>query len=233
MTGAGMGRVAKATLAWGALLAVLVSTTTSCSTQRPPSQVTQMTQVTSPPAAKVTRAPSPTASPLPSTPPNAVSRGRAGGPRGGTVGDVDDASPDAVARAVAVTTFVYDTRLDRSAQDASRRAVRWMTPEAASRAEATTAGSGAWWSALAADDGWTTATAQPDTEPPPATEGGRTFRRLFVTVTPASSATSPAPASPLPPVQRWVVVVALSHDPSLPTRGWRATEVLARPVASS
>lgn len=64
--------------------------------------------------------------------PKPVAKGRAGAARGGAVGAVDAKNASSVARAYAMTVYAHDTRLDRSPNDAARRARRWMTPQLAS-----------------------------------------------------------------------------------------------------
>ncbi len=142
----------------------------------------------------------------PTTAPNAAPTGLPGDPRGGVVTGVTTSDPSLVAAAVATTLYTWDVRLDRSPQDAARRATAWMTPaEAARNAAAVTGGGGATWLALAAHDGWTTASASPDTEPPPPVTAGATARRVLVTVT-----THTVDGTTLP-AQSKVVLVALTH----------------------
>lgn len=159
--------------------------------------------------------------PAPAAAPNAVPVGRAGTPRGAVPLRVDLGDPSSVARAVAVTTWTWDARLDNSPQDAARRAAVWMTPAAAALARSVrTSGGGADWLALARRDGWTTATAADDTEPPPPPVDGATARRVFVTLTPHPGGTGM-------PVQHWTVVVSVQ----VTTGGvWRASGVSSQPT---
>jgi hypothetical protein len=90
-----------------------------------------------------------------------VPTGEAGAPRGGSLGDVDEHDPDAVADAVAAAMHTYDTRLDLSPVDASRRARSLLSARmAAAVASAMPGGGGAEWLDLAAHDGYTTVTVE-------------------------------------------------------------------------
>ncbi|GEM_PF-6585424 len=201
---------------WSAACAVAVLLA-GCAVERP--SVPAETSSSSSPRSAGTTSPRSSSTAL-LTAPNAVPSGRTGFPRGGEVRGVKDDDPESVAAAVAQTTFRYDTAFDASPQDAARRAARWMTPEAAARVSALTAGGGAWWLTLSANHGWTSTTVRPDTEPPPPVSNASTARRVFVTVTAhaANGATLPG--------QAWVVVVALSQAPD---GRWRASQVLSQP----
>lgn len=85
--------------------------------------------------------------------------GSAGSPRGPipAASSVKGRNASAVARAYVITAWSQDTRIDRSPNDAVRRAKRWMTPRlAAVYATPLPGAGGADWSALRAADGYTT-----------------------------------------------------------------------------
>lgn len=69
---------------------------------------------------------------------------------------VDDTNPDAVARAVVLTTNQVDTETDSSRLDALRRAARWLTPALLAGSLATPQRPDADWSALTRRRGYTT-----------------------------------------------------------------------------
>jgi len=159
---------------------------------------------------------------LATTAPNAVAPGKPGQPRGAQPGPVDVTSPDAVAAAVATAAWTWDTRIDTTPQDGARRAAVWMTPAEAPRGQAAlTSGGGNYWTQLAQQDGWTSVTVTPDTEPPPAATGAETARRVFVTVAAHTTTGSP------PSDQHWTVVVALSRGEA---GRWLVSQVLMRPT---
>jgi hypothetical protein len=119
--------------------------------------------------------------------PEPVPVGERGTPRGGGISpaSVNTHDADAVADAVAATMYRYDTRLDNSPMDASRRAEPWLT---ATYAEALSrpmpGGGGADWIALAAHDGYTTTTVRAVEESgAPADTRTEAFRQRQVLVT--------------------------------------------------
>ncbi len=200
---------------------------------------------------------------------NPVGAGRGGTPRGaraapGTTAPTGPSSveggaaadPSGVAAAASQALFVWDTRLDRSPQDAARRVAVWMTPVLAARQDVVTGGGGVAWAQLAAADGYTTASTTPDTEPPPPTpaagQSAQAVRRVFVEVTahaagPGSTGSSrpaalPPGASPGSALetsgagaaggvvwrQSWVVLVSLARLP----QGWRVAQLVEQPAGS-
>jgi hypothetical protein len=125
-----------------------------------------------------------------------VPTGKAGEPRGGTLADVDEQDPDAVADAVAAAMHTYDTRLDLSPTDATRRARSLLSARmAAAVASPMPGGGGADWLDLAAHDGYTTVTVERVEEagapPDTATEAYRQ-RRVRVTMHGDDGWTQPA-----------------------------------------
>jgi len=93
--------------------------------------------------------------------PLGVPTGKAGSPRGGVTepASINGSDPDAIATAFAAVAYRYDTRLDASPMDATRRGKPWLTPAyAAQVSQPLPGGGGADWNALAAHDGYTTAT---------------------------------------------------------------------------
>jgi hypothetical protein len=77
------------------------------------------------------------------------------------LGDVDETDPDPVADAVAAAMYTYDTRLDLSPADATRRARSLLSARmAAAVASPMPGGGGAEWLDLAAHDGYTTVTVE-------------------------------------------------------------------------
>jgi len=154
-------------------------------------------------------------------PANAVPAGTRGTPRGGIVTSVRRGDPTSVADAVAATAFRWDTRIDRSPQDAARRAVGWMTPQEAARTTAAaTSGGGAAWAALAAHHGWTSTTVRGDTELPAPTTNTGAARRVVVTVTAHTGDRTRLPG------QSWLVLVTLQQAGR---HAWLASQVLPQP----
>lgn len=85
--------------------------------------------------------------------------------------EVDDTDAEAVADAVAQTTYVVDTRTDNSPSDGLRRATWWLTaPYAEAIAEPMPATGGKEWADLSAVNGYTTAAPLASDE----TQGGKT-----------------------------------------------------------
>lgn len=127
---------------------------------------------------------------------------------------------------MAKALFEWDTRLDRSPQDAARRASAWMTPALAARQAVVTGGGGLAWSQLAVVDGYTTAAATLDTEPPPAVATGQTVRRVFVTVMGVTAVAATGASGPAVWRQSWVVLISLTRLP----QGWRVAQLVEQPA---
>ncbi len=154
----------------GALALSLAAT--SCSTQ---------TQNTSSTVAPTTSASDPLdAQPIPT--------GTTGTPRGGVIApsSVAGANADAVATAAVATMYRYDSAIDNSPMDATRRAKPWLTPDyAAAVDKPMPGGGGADWITLAAHHGYTTTSvreAHDDGAPPD--DPTHASRQRVVTVTP-------------------------------------------------
>lgn len=97
----------------------------------------------------------------------AIPTGATGDPAGGIIdpATVNDMNPDEVADAVATTMETFDTAIDLSSMDGSRRASHWLTPEyAATVAAPIPGGGGADWLDLEAHEGYTTVTVRDATE---------------------------------------------------------------------
>ncbi|MFL4496491.1 hypothetical protein ACJ6WD_35415 [Streptomyces sp. VTCC 41912] len=127
--------------------------------------------------------PAPTARPTATySPPQAMPSGKAGTPKGlPTTVNEEDAT--AVAHALAVTAFTYDTALDRTPADAQRRAGRWLTPAYAKTALAQpVAPPGASWNQMAAHHGYTAVTARQAHDTAPASTQTSAYRQFEVTV---------------------------------------------------
>ncbi len=71
-------------------------------------------------------------------------------------GNVNNADPNSVARAVVITTNQFDTRTDTSSLDALRRAGRWLTPALLAGSLAVPQRADAAWTVLAGYHGYTT-----------------------------------------------------------------------------
>lgn len=166
----------------------------------------------------VVSTPAPTAV-SPSAAANAVPSGRSGQPRGAVALSPAGSDPAAVATAVVVTQWTWDTASDNSPQDAWRRARPWLSQAAASRADVLTSGGGAQWTELAARDGWTTAEVKPLPELEIADTADAAGRVYEVTVTPRSGS-----GQPLTPF-------ALTAAVALVLEGgqWRVDQVVSTP----
>lgn len=175
------------------------------------------------PAAQ-TAQPAPSATPTPSDEPPARPSGSPGTPKGGIPkpADVDEQAPEAVARGALTAYYTYDTKLDRSRNDAGRRMADsgWCTDTYAQelRAAAARSAPGASW------DEWSRHQAYATVKMTPADEAGKpddtptsAFRTFAVTVTPhgRDGWTGKPEVS--------VAYVELSR--SAPERGWRISEV--------
>lgn len=88
--------------------------------------------------------------------PEPAPAGEPGTPRGLELPDqVDATDPLAVAEAYTATVLSYDTAIDASPVDASRRAAQWATPELGATISAERAGrGGADWTTLAESNGY-------------------------------------------------------------------------------
>ena len=99
---------------------------------------------------------------------------------------VNGQNADAVATAAVATMYSYDTAIDNSPMDASRRATPWLTPDyAAAVAKPMPGGGGADWITLAQHHGYTTTSvrdAHDDGAPPD--DPTHASRQRVVTVTP-------------------------------------------------
>jgi hypothetical protein len=71
-------------------------------------------------------------------------------------GNVNNADPNSVARAVVITTNQFDTRTDTSSLDALRRAGRWLTPALLAGSLAVPQRTDAAWTTLVTHRGYTT-----------------------------------------------------------------------------
>jgi hypothetical protein len=148
-----------------------------------------------------------------------VPTGHADAPRGGSLRDVDEQDPDAVADAVAAAMYTYDTRLDLSPADATRRARSLLSARmAAAVASPMPGGGGAEWLDLAAHDGYTTVTVERVEEagaPPDTMTEAYRQRRVRVTSHGADGWTRPARITHL--------FITLTRDSS--TDPWRVDGV--------
>ena len=142
-----------------------------CSTQ------TQNTSSTT--AAKTAAADPLTAQPIPS--------GASGAPRGGVISpsSVTGSNADAVATAAVATMYRYDSAIDNSPMDATRRAKPWLTPDyAAAVDKPMPGGGGAEWLTLAGHHGYTATSvkaAHDDGAPPD--DPTHASRQRVVTIT--------------------------------------------------
>lgn len=114
------------------------------------------------------KTPAPSSSaPVPTDTSSVVPTGEAGVPRGGALdpATVDPGNPDQVADAVVTTMETFDTRIDKSPMDASRRAAPWLTAQYLEQVSQTIpGGGGAEWLELEKHDGYTTTTVSDATE---------------------------------------------------------------------
>lgn len=150
---------------------------------------------------------------------NAVPSGKSGQPRGATALNPAGSDPAAVAAAVVLTQWTWDTAIDNSPQDAWRRARPWLSTAATGRADVLTSGGGAQWTDLAAGDGWTTATAKLVPELEIADTEDAAARVYEVTVTPHSSN-----GQPLAPFTLTCAVALVLEEGQ-----WRVEQVVSTP----
>ena len=117
-----------------------------------------------------------------------VPTGTSGQPRGQLLdpGTINTADADAVATAAVETMYRYDSAIDNSPMDASRRAQPWLTSDyAAAVAKPLPGGGGADWITLAQHHGYTTTSvkdAHDDGAPPD--DPTHVSRQRVVTLTP-------------------------------------------------
>ncbi|MFH8337767.1 hypothetical protein [Streptomyces sp. AM6-12] len=132
-------------------------------------------------------------SPAPTARPNAtysepppLPRGVKGTPEAGLTTHVDENDATSVAKAIAVTTWTFDTRIDTTQVDAQRRTARWLTPGYARSIENAqpVAAPDASWTAMAEHHGYTTATARQAHDTAPQDTPTEAYRQFEVTVTP-------------------------------------------------
>jgi len=156
--------------------------------------------------------------------PPARPSGSPGIPHGGIPkpGDVDEQSPDAVAKGALTAYFTYDTTLDTSRNDGGRRMADsgWCTDTYAQelRSAAARSAPGATW------DEWSRHRAYTTVKPAPADEAGKpddtataAYRTLAVTITPhGRDGWTGTPE---------VDVAYVEMSRSAPDKGWRLSEV--------
>lgn len=179
------------------------------------------------PASSATSTPAVVATPTPSAvspsaAATAVPSGRSGQPRGSVTLNPAGSDPAAVAAAVVLTQWTWDTAIDNSPQDAWRRARPWLSKAAASRADVLTSGGGAQWTDLAARDGWTTAEVAPLPELEIADTADAAGRVYEVTVTPRSGS-----GQQLTPFALTAAVALVLEDGQ-----WRVDQVVSTPGAA-
>jgi hypothetical protein len=165
----------------GVLVAVLSLTLTGCATQAEQTGSTPPTPTTV----------------INTLDPQNIPAGKTGQPRGGVIeaSTVNNTNADAVATAAVETMYRYDTRLDNTPMDATRRARPWLTSDyAVAVAKPMPGDGGADWITLAKHDGYTITSvkdAHDDGAPPD--DPTHASRQRVVTVIPHGSAgwTSP------------------------------------------
>ncbi|MFF7357844.1 hypothetical protein ACFZA1_35240 [Streptomyces filipinensis] len=91
-----------------------------------------------------------------------------------------------MAKAIAMTTWTFDTKIDTSRADAQRRTVGWLTPDYAKSISAAqpVAAPDASWIAMADHHGFTTVTTRRAHDTAPDDTPTEAYRQFEVTVTP-------------------------------------------------
>ncbi|MER6733786.1 hypothetical protein [Streptomyces puniciscabiei] len=139
------------------------------------------------------RAKSEQSSPAPTARPNAtysepppLPRGASGTPKAGLPTHVDDHDATAVGKAIAVTTWTFDTKIDNTPADAQRRTTGWLTADYAKTVSTAqpVAAPDASWTAMADHHGYTTVTVRQAHDTAPKDTPTEAYRQFEVTVTP-------------------------------------------------
>ena len=173
------------TAAAAAVALAVVATGCSSTAQGAPTAATTTTATVTTP---IPAPPTPSAAPTGTTPvatAPAMPTGTPGRPRGLPTVAADTTSIDAVAKAFATTTFIYDSGLDRSEFDAQVRSATLATPAFAAELTTPLAQTGsATFTTLAAHQGFTTVTLAPnadDGQPPDELRSAARSYRVTIT----------------------------------------------------